>query len=244
MEKLYRKNELVFSLLWIALYIVLFSLADALSDYLGIIKIITFPVTLALALFIVAFIRKNRLWEYYGVGRFKSIKYGRYLFFLPLVVIATSNLWNGITIRYSALETILFIFSMFCVGFIEELIFRGFLFRAIAKKNMKAAIIVSSVTFGFGHIVNLLNGAATLPTILQIIYATAIGYLFTVFFIRSKNLIPCIVTHGIFNALSVFAIDGGTINQIISTVALIAVSLGYAIYLNINVHMAKEPEIV
>lgn len=242
MEKLYRKNEFAFSLLWIALYVVLFSVADAISESIGIIKIVTLPVTLALVLVIIAFIRNNRLWEYYGLCRLKGIKYGRYIYFIPLAAIASSNLWNGVTIRYSAFETILFIVSMFCVGFIEELIFRGFLFRSIEKKNIKTAMIVSSVTFGLGHIVNLLNGAEILPTVLQIIYATSIGYLFTVFFVKSHSLIPCIVVHGTINALSVFAVEGGTANQIISAAVLIAVSLGYAIYLNINAHMVKERE--
>jgi membrane protease YdiL (CAAX protease family) len=237
MEKLYRKNELAFSLLWIVLYVVLFSIADAISGSIGVVKIITF-----LAVIIAAFIRKNHLWEYYGVCRLKGIRYSQYIYFIPFVVIASSNLWSGITIRYSAFETIVLIASMLSVGFIEELIFRGFLFKAIAKKNIKAAVIVSSVTFGLGHIVNLLNGAEILPTILQIIYAAAIGYLFTVFFVKSKNLIPCIVAHGIMNALSVFATLGNPVNQIICSAILTAISLGYAIYLNINVHIASGNE--
>ena len=240
MEKLYRKNELVFSLLWIVLYVVLFSIADTISDSIGIIKIITFPVTLALALFIIAFIRKTHLWEYYGLRRFNGIKYDRYIYFIPFVIIASSNLWNGAAIKYSAFETVLYIASMFCVGFIEELIFRGFLFKAIAKENITTAIIISSVTFGFGHIVNLLNGADILSTILQIIYATAIGYLFTVFFIKSRSLIPCIAVHGTVNALSVFAVEGGIPNQIVSAAVLTVVSLGYAIYLNGSVHTGEE----
>lgn len=240
MEKLYRKSELAFSLFWIALYVVLFSISDTISDRIGIVKIVTLPVTLALVLFLAAFIRKNRLGEYYGLSRFKGKKYGQYLYFIPLAVIASSNLWNGVTIRYSAFETILFIASMFCVGFLEELIFRGFLFRAIAKKNRKVAIIVSSITFGLGHIVNLLNGAELLPTVLQILYATAIGYLFIVFFVKSKTLIPCIVVHGTVNALSVFAVEDGIGNQIICSAVLTVVSLGYAIYLNANVPTAEE----
>lgn len=241
MEKLYRKNELAFSLFWIALYVVLFSIADAISDQIGIIKIVTLPVTLAFVLFLAAFIRKNRLREYYGLGRFKGRR-GQYLYFIPFAVIASSNLWNGITIRYPAYETILFIASMFCVGFIEEVIFRGFLFRAIAKKNGKVAVVVSSVTFGLGHIVNLLNGAEVLPTVLQIIYATAIGYLFVVFFVKSKSLIPCIVVHGTVNALSVFAVEGGSVNQIVCSAVLTAVSLGYAVYLNMAVPPAEKRE--
>ncbi|MBD5536303.1 MAG: CPBP family intramembrane metalloprotease [Lachnospiraceae bacterium] len=46
-----------------------------------------------------------------------------------------------------------------CVGFIEEVIFRGFLFKALAENNVKSAVIISSVTFGLGHLVNLFNGS-------------------------------------------------------------------------------------
>ncbi len=80
----------------------------------------------------------------------------------------------------SILETILFIMSMVCIGFIEEIIFRGFLFKSMYKNNIKLAIFVSSITFGMGHIVNLLNGRDLIPTLLQICYATAIGFLFTI----------------------------------------------------------------
>ena len=33
------------------------------------------------------------------------------------------NLWNGVTMKLSVLETVLYILSMLCVGFIEEIIF-------------------------------------------------------------------------------------------------------------------------
>ena len=88
------------------------------------------------------------------------------------------NLWKGVTIKLSVLETALYVLSMLCVGFIEEIIFRGFLFKALCKDNLKLAIVISSVTFGMGHIVNLLNGSDLIPTLLQIAYATAIGFLF------------------------------------------------------------------
>lgn len=37
---------------------------------------------------------------------------------------------------------------MLCVGFLEEVIFRGLLFTAIAKDTIKTAVVLSSVTFG------------------------------------------------------------------------------------------------
>ena len=72
------------------------------------------------------------------------------------------------------------------------------------KDNLKLATVVSSVTFGIGHIVNLFNGAELLPTLLQICYATAIGFLFVIIFIKSKSIIPCIIAHSVNNALSIF----------------------------------------
>ena len=54
----------------------------------------------------------------------------KYLYFIPLILIASVNLWNGITINASIAETALFIVSMACVGVIEEVIFRGFLFQS------------------------------------------------------------------------------------------------------------------
>ena len=81
------------------------------------------------------------------------------LFYIPLIVLLTVNLWYGVAMNTSPLEMVLYILSMLCVGFLEEMIFRGFLFQAMVKDGVKSAIIVSSVTFGIGHIVNLINGS-------------------------------------------------------------------------------------
>ena len=93
--------------------------------------------------------------------------------------------------------------SMLCVGFLEEIIFRGFLFLAMAKNNTKEAIVVSSMTFGIGHIVNLLNGAPLLGTLMQIIFAVAVGFTLVLLFYKGGSLLPCIVFHSLNNAFSV-----------------------------------------
>ena len=73
------------------------------------------------------------------------------------------------------------------------------------KNNTKNAIIVSSITFGLGHIVNLLNRAALIPTLLQVCYAATIGYMLVMVFYKSKSIISCIIFHTVFNALSIFS---------------------------------------
>lgn len=230
MRKLYEKNELTFSLIWIIGYVVLVSVADSVSLELGTAKIITVPVSLLMTIFLAVWIAKNGLSGKYGLIKIK-IDYRKYLYFLPLVVIASTNLWGGVRLRLSVLETILYVISMICVGFIEEVIFRGFLFQALCKENVKRAIAISSVTFGIGHIVNLLNGAELIPTLLQICYAAAIGFLFTVIFYQSKSLIPCIITHSMVNSLSAVAGEGTEVLNIITAIILTVVSTSYAIWL-------------
>ena len=123
---------------------------------------------------------------------------------------------------------------MFNIGFIEEVIFRGFLFKMMSKDNVKLAIVVSSITFGIGHIVNLFNGADLVPTLMQIGYATAIGYLFVVIFHKSKSLVPCIIAHSLNNALSIFNVENN-ISKYIAPIFLMVVPLIFAIYINKSV---------
>lgn len=231
MYRLYKKSELNFSLVWIIVYVVLLSLADSLSASLGTLKIITAPVCIIFTLLILGFIKKHDLWEQYGLCSFKG-NLKKYLYFIPLILIACVNLWNGITINASIAEIALFIVSMACVGVIEEVIFRGFLFKAMCKDNIKFAVFISSITFGMGHIVNLLNGKDLIPTLLQICYAAAIGFLFTIIFYKGKSLLPCIITHGAVNSLSVFAVNKSSLRcAVITAVILCIISIAYALWI-------------
>ena len=54
------------------------------------------------------------------------------------------------------------------------------------KDNEKLSIIISLFTFGIGHIVNLLNGSDLIPTLIQIYYAIALGFLFVIIFNKNK----------------------------------------------------------
>ena len=98
---------------------------------------------------------------------------------------------------------------MLCVGFLEEVIFRGLLFTAIARNNIKSAVIISSVTFGIGHIINLFNGSGMelVSNLCQIVFAIAVGFLLVTIFSRGGSLLPCILVHSAINTLGTFAND-------------------------------------
>lgn len=232
MKKIYNKNELNFSLIWIGLFVVLFSVADSISASIGIVKSVTAPLSIVMTGFLYFWVRKNELKEKYGLLKFDGNKKD-YLYFIPLLLLASTNIWFGFKLNLSVLETILYIISMLCVGFLEEIIFRGFLFKAICQTNVKQAILISSLTFGIGHIVNLLNGADVLKTLLQICYAIAIGFLFTIIFYKGKSLWPCIITHSLINSLSAIANREAStkLRDMAAGVFLCVVSLFYAFYI-------------
>ena len=96
------------------------------------------------------FIRRNGLQKQYGLCR-SPIPARCFLYYVPLVILASGNLWNGAALICSPAETVCRVVCMLCVGFLEEVIFRGLLFTAIARNNIKSAVIISSVTFGIGH---------------------------------------------------------------------------------------------
>ena len=183
--------------------------------------------TLFSGLLMFLIIKMDRV-SYYGLRKVTNLK--GYLYFLPLLLIMSVNLWYGVDLSHTPGQVLFHVITMVNVGFIEEIIFRGMLFRMMEKDNVKSAILVSALTFGIGHIINLLNGADLIPTLLQVCYAVSIGFLFVIIFYKSKSLVPCIVTHGVFNSLSVFHGEGETVSYI-SAGFLIAAPLVYAVYI-------------
>ena len=238
MEKLYKKSEIWFAVTWIIAYVVLASTGDNISADIGILKIATLPILIILSVMLFLFVKRNGLSKKYGLCK-SEIPASKMLYYIPLLILLTANLWYGVAMNVSPLETALYILSMLCVGFLEEMIFRGFLFNAMAKDGVKSAIIVSSVTFGIGHMVNLFNGsgAELLPNLLQVIYAVAIGFTFVMIFYKTKSLIPCILTHSIFNSLSSFSNDAVMTlqKQIVSGIIITIIAGGYALYIALAV---------
>ena len=221
MRKFFFKYETLCCISLIILYIVS-NMFISITSYSGVI------VNTLLSIFLIGLIIYLDRVKYYGLVLVKDSK--KFLYFIPLLLIISVNLWSGININNSLSEIICYIISMINIGFIEEIIFRGFLFRMMEKDDLKSAIIVSSITFGIGHIINLFTGGEFLSTLMQVFYCISIGYLFVLIFHKSGSLIPCIMCHSIFNALSIFHVDGSLFY--LSSIFLIIVPLVYSYYIN------------
>ena len=229
MKKIFEKHETLFCILLIVFYIIVNSYCIqnfGIEDYRSTI------INTIFSLVLIFVIVKLKRVSYYGLAKVSN-------YFIPLLLIISVNLWNGININNTPNEIIFYILTMINVGFLEEVIFRGFLFKMMEKDNVNRAIIISAFTFGIGHIINLLNGANLIPTLMQVCYAISAGYLFVIIFYKSKSLIPCIskslipciITHCLVNSLSIFNVEN-TISLYVAPMFLTIVPLVYAIYIN------------
>ena len=234
MKKLYEKNELTFAIMWIVVYCVLQSLANPLNKAIGVDYAASAAFCVLQALLLFAFIRRNHLQKRYGLCK-PSVSASRFLYYVPLVLLASGNLWNGVAVNSAPAETICRIVCMLCVGFLEEVIFRGLLFLAIAKDNIRSAIVISSVTFGIGHIINLINGSGMdlAGNLCQIVFAIAVGFLLVTIFSRGGSLLPCILVHSAINTLGTFANDADLTTEahLLHLGILIVITVAYALIL-------------
>ena len=234
MKKLYEKNELTFAIVWIVAYCVLQSLANMLNKVIGVQYAANAAFCVLQTAILLIFVIKNNLTKKYGLCK-SPVPAWRFLFYVPLLILASGNLWNGVAVNYAPAETVCRIVCMLCVGFLEEVSFRGLLFKAIAKDNVKSAIIISSVTFGIGHIINLFNGSGMdlVSNLCQIVFAVAVGFMLVTVFYRGKSLIPCILVHSAINTLSTFANEANLTTEmhLIHLGILIVVTVAYTLIL-------------
>ena len=227
MRKLYEKRELMFALLWIVAYCVVLAPIKGQFGYGSVWWLIAMS---AFTAGIIWFVKTNDLEEKYGLKGFLQNS-GKYLFFIPMWIIATGNLWDGIAPSYSGISLVIATASMILVGFVEEMIFRGFLFVAMLKNGKTTqAIIISALTFGIGHIVNLFTGQAGFDTVMQVIFAISWGFIFTMVFYRSGCLIPCIIAHAMIDVSSLYGADNDLSDRIYIGVTIL-VAIVYCIYL-------------
>ena len=228
MHRLYEKNEILFAVVWILAYCLV--LTPIRGEY-GDGSFVMAAAMTAFAVAIALFVKANHLEEKYGLNRWpKNMK--KYLYFIPMWILAVGNMWDGFSLSYTGMSLVYAIVSMALVGFVEEMLFRGFLFKAMLPKDGAViSIIVSSLTFGIGHIVNLFTGQANLETFVQIIFAISWGFLFTMVYYKCGSLLPCIVAHSLVDVSSLFGADTKT-GDMVYVCTTIVVAILYCIYLS------------
>lgn len=135
---------------------------------------------------------------------------------LALTVVNGLSLFDGSMAIDTSKPLILFMLIALSTGFYEEILCRGLILSACmkkwgkTKKGMYLSVILSSIIFGFYHLINLVMGRGSLlEVITQIVYSTFFGVFFSACFLRFGSLWPCIITHTLFDMM-------GTLDEIAS----------------------------
>ena len=227
MKKLYEKRSVLFAVLWIVIYcVVTIPIRGEYGD--GSPQSLIGLAVVALAIAVVSSVIP--LWKKLGVAaRPQNLRLC--LYFLPMWLLATANAWDGFQLQYTGASLWYALGSMALVGFVEEMLFRGFLFRSLLKKRgPRVAVIVSAVTFGIGHIVNILAGMDLVENLIMVVFAIAWGFVLTMVYYKSGSLLPCIIAHAVVDMLSMISAQTvwGTWVEIGAT---IVIGLAYSLWL-------------
>ena len=129
---------------------------------------------------------------------------------LPAFLVAINNFPFSQVIRGGAVidspvwKIVLLLCECLCIGFFEEMAFRGVVFLRLVERKPRSrvwvfwSIVLSSVIFGLIHLINLMY-SSPLSVLMQIGYSALIGAMCSVVLIKTANLWLCVVLHGVFN---------------------------------------------
>lgn len=185
---------------WILAYVLLVNLGDWASEMLGEPNSVTAPLLIVFSVALLLYVIKHGWSRYYGLHPLRKDQFRDTLLYLPLAVLLGLQYAKSYRDDLDLTAVLLIILLMVGVGFIEELIFRGFLFRAIlTTSNLTRAVIISGVTFGIGHVVNLARGYTGAQQVTQILIAIALGVVLALLFAVSGTIVPLIVFHTLLN---------------------------------------------
>lgn len=143
---------------------------------------------------------------------------------------------------------IIFAITCISVGLFEELIFRGlilfFLLQKLPKnrEGLLLSIIISSALFGLMHLFNIFDGANIGATLLQVMYSFAMGLVWAIIVLKTRNIWLAVILHSIYNFSGLlFPTLGALTNKydlatilITSILALLVALYTYKVYLTLD----------
>ncbi len=162
------------ALLSISMYFIWRKDLQSTLDYLG------FPGT----------IRENIIYTFAGLAAIFVLIF----VFTYLAMEFGFNDQDKITETVSGLPLPLLLFAVMAAPFSEELFFRAFLIKALAKVPWMG-VLFSSVLFGAVHF--------AYGSVVEIVGATLIGLVLGTVFLKSKSITPPLIIHIIYNLLAV-----------------------------------------
>ncbi|MXO59234.1 CPBP family intramembrane metalloprotease [Altererythrobacter salegens] len=139
--------------------------------------------------------------------RWRDMKFGaphslvKVMWFPVLVLLAISSL-AAVTGFPGGRAALFILLNTMLVGFSEEVMFRGVLFRALLENvRVWTAIVVTTVLFGGIHVLNGVNTGEWGMASLQAVAAGMSGLIFIAIVIRTGSIWPAIIYHGVWDCM-------------------------------------------
>ena len=129
----------------------------------------------------------------------KNLKFA-FILLIPSVIILIYNILNNVIVGNFEFNYIVIIAGI-APGFIEELVFRGFIIsnlmriRKSKKVNIYLIVALSALPFGLFHLLNIISGANVSYSIAQAFFTICLGVFFAAIYLRTGNLIGTIIVH-------------------------------------------------
>jgi membrane protease YdiL (CAAX protease family) len=140
--------------------------------------------------------------------------------------------------RFAAI--LLFLGTALLVGFVEETYFRGMILRALLSRGPWPAVLISSVLFGFLHLLNVISGANLAATFVQVAYALGIGMMFAAAALRTGTILPLIVIHAATDFLGFLALNSPLVTTKPSPVAVAVTLIEVLIYAGYSILVMRQ----
>jgi membrane protease YdiL (CAAX protease family) len=110
-------------------------------------------------------------------------------------------------------------FQTLCVGISEEGLFRGYMQTHLRKfYTVGMAVFIQAVFFGVWHFVWNLYPFNLIGMTQYIATTFLIGLLFGYFYSKSRNLVPLIFAHGLYNSFLEGLIENGTVSNALQSI--------------------------
>lgn len=123
-----------------------------------------------------------------------------YLFIIGIASVASRDFSEVVPFNI-----LILFFGCLAVGFAEEFLFRGVIQSFLLKRNAHKkngvfnSVFLAAFIFGSFHLLNLFKNDNVTAIIIQVVYATIIGFFFGVLVLKTNKIIPLAITHALIN---------------------------------------------
>ncbi len=163
------------------------------------------------------------------------------LYYIPLIIVLLPLIITGVNLSNTHYTLAVLLFTL-SVGMAEELYFRGIILRLLSE-NFSAlpTIFIATLIFGIGHVSSAFMESNPVMILLTVINALLFGWLATEVALITKNIIPLMIFHCLFDFFTYQMLATGNVMIVAYTVRGTLMTI-VAIYLLIRLkNSLKRP---